>query len=160
MGRKSSSLEQPLINCGRREPSQALGGPSHQPQFLWSSSYSLQDSGRLTSWACLHQSGKELKLCHVTLGVRAQIRRREPCPMVVGGGKRSLIPRRPRHLARTEPQGLDFHLEVTTSESRNSSPLTLSPGGPMGPAPPGSPRAPLLPSSPAGPGAPWGPAGP
>lgn len=61
-------LERPLINCGHREPSLALGGPSHPPQFPWSSSYSLRDSGRLTSWACLHLSGKELKLCHVARG--------------------------------------------------------------------------------------------
>lgn len=32
--------------------------------------------------------------------------------------------------------------------------LTLSPGGPRGPAAPGSPLGPLLPSSPIGPGAP------
>lgn len=32
--------------------------------------------------------------------------------------------------------------------------LTLSPGGPRGPAEPGSPLGPLLPSSPIGPGAP------
>lgn len=37
---------------------------------------------------------------------------------------------------------------------RKISRLTLSPGGPRGPAEPGSPLGPLLPSSPIGPGAP------
>lgn len=61
-----------------------LRGPSPQPQFLWSGSYSLQDSERLISWAHLHLSGKELKLFHVILGRGTQRRRKEPYPE--GGG--------------------------------------------------------------------------
>lgn len=38
--------------------------------------------------------------------------------------------------------------------------LTLSPGGPSGPAAPASPLGPLLPSSPCGPWSPWIPTGP
>lgn len=68
---------------GCRETSQAPGSIP-QPQFLWSGSYSLQDSERLISWAHLHLSGKELKPFHVILGRGTQRRRKEPYPE--GGG--------------------------------------------------------------------------
>lgn len=67
-------------------------------------------------------------------GVGAQIRRREPYPTVEGGGKRSLVARRPRHLARTEPQRLDFHLGPQPGKAGTPGPRTLSPGGTDGPS--------------------------
>lgn len=59
---------------------QGVHPPTRQPRFLWSSSHGLQDSERLTSWACLHLSGKELTLFHVVLGVGSQIKKRETYP--------------------------------------------------------------------------------
>lgn len=103
--------EPPTVAAGRLA---WLRGPSLQPQFLWSRSYSSHDSEGLISWASLHLSGKELKLCHVILGWGTQKRRKEPYPEGSGSRKEGPDIQKVTGLGEdTEPQGLDFPLQIT-----------------------------------------------
>lgn len=135
---------------GSKEPSIHL-----LPQYLWGSSHSLKDPENLTYYleSVPVPLGRS-SLFYATLGTGGTDRLKMPMSLVLEGEEKRTLSREViRHCQIREPQ--DWACKPGTPSL-----LTLSPGGPMGPAPPGSPRAPLLPSSPAGPGAPWGPAGP